>query len=68
VGILYKPTKPALFAVLVLPYAFVASVTVLLMPYLLRTHGATVDQIAAIVAVANLPTIWSGSRATRTKC
>jgi MFS transporter, PAT family, beta-lactamase induction signal transducer AmpG len=56
---LHQPTKPALFALLVLPYAFTASVTVLLMPYLLRKHGASVDQIAGIVAVANLPTIWA---------
>ena len=44
---------------LVLPYAFTASVTVLLIPYLLRKHGATVDQIGGIVAVANLPMIWA---------
>jgi MFS transporter, PAT family, beta-lactamase induction signal transducer AmpG len=43
----------------VLPYAFTASITVLLMPYLLRKGGATVDQIAGIVAVASLPTIWA---------
>lgn len=46
-----------------LPYAFTASVTVLLMPYLLRRNGATVEQMAAIVTVASLPTIsaflWS---------
>jgi MFS family permease len=52
-------TTHGLFAVLVLPYAFTASVTALLMPYLLRAHGAAVDEIAAIVAVANLPSIWS---------
>lgn len=33
--------------------------TVLLTPYLLRKHGATVDQIGGIVAVANLPMIWT---------
>ena len=50
---------PALFAVLVLPYAFTTSVTVVLMPYLLRKYGVPVDQIATIVVIANLPTIWS---------
>ena len=50
---------PALFAVLVLPYAFTTSVTVLLMPYLLRKHGISVDRISSIVVVANLPLIWS---------
>src|SRR5678815_3005377 len=69
VGILFAPTEspqapqlhnaPALFAVLVLPYAFSISVTVLLMPYLLRGYGVSVDQIAKIVVVANLPSIWS---------
>jgi MFS transporter, PAT family, beta-lactamase induction signal transducer AmpG len=69
VGILFEPTEssptpqlhntPALFAVLVLPYAFTTSITVLLMPYLLRKYGISVDQIAKIVVVANLPTIWS---------
>ena len=53
------PHAPALFAVLVLPYAFTTSVTVLLMPYLLRKYGISVDQIAKIVVVANLPLIWS---------
>ena len=42
-----------------LPYAFTISVTVLLMPYLLRKYGISVDQIAKIVVVANLPAIWS---------
>jgi MFS family permease len=50
---------PALFAVLVLPYAFTNSVTVLLMPYLLRKNGMAVDQIAKIVAIALLPSVWS---------
>jgi len=69
VGILFAPTQslharpphnaPALFAVLVLPYAFTTSVTVLLMPYLLRKYGISVDQIAKVVVVANLPSIWS---------
>lgn len=67
--VLYEPTEPpqaatqrtapALFAVLVLPYAFTTSVTSLLVPYLLRKYGVSVDQIAGIVVVANLPSIWS---------
>jgi len=44
---------------LVLPYAFTISVTILLMPYLLRKYGISVDQIAKIVVVASLPAIWS---------
>jgi PAT family beta-lactamase induction signal transducer AmpG len=69
VGILFAPTKspyprqlhnpPALFSVLVLPYAFTTSVTVLLMPYLLRKYGMSVDRIASVVVVASLPSIWS---------
>jgi MFS family permease len=58
-----QEVKPPLFAVLVLPYAWTASVTALLIPYLLRKHDVPVDQIAGIVALANLPTIcaflWS---------
>jgi len=53
------PNAPALFAVLVLPYAFAVSVTVLLMPYLLRKYGMSVDEIAKVVVVASLPWIWS---------
>jgi MFS family permease len=45
--------------VLVLPYGFTSSVTVLLMPYLLRKYGMPVDQIAGVVAIAILPAIWS---------
>ncbi len=55
----HPPNPPALFAVLVLPYAFTTSVTILLMPYLLRKYGMSVDQIARIVVVSNLPLIWS---------
>ena len=43
----------------VLPYGFSTSVTVLLMPYLLRKAGMAVDQIAGITAIAILPAIWS---------
>jgi MFS family permease len=50
---------PALFGVLVIPYGFTSSVTVLLMPYLLRKSGMAVDQIANIVAIAMLPSIWA---------
>jgi hypothetical protein len=50
---------PALFAVLVLPYGFIGSVTLLLMPYLLRKNGMAVDRIATIVAIALPPSVWS---------
>src|SRR5215468_6364899 len=50
---------PALFAVLVLPYGFAGAVTGGLMPYLLRKNGMAVDQIATIVAIALLPSVWS---------
>jgi PAT family beta-lactamase induction signal transducer AmpG len=48
-----------LFGVVVLPYGFTGSVTVLLMPYLLRKYGMPVDQIAQVITIAILPTIWS---------
>ena len=50
---------PVLFAVLVLPYGFMSGVTALLMPYLLRKNGIPVDEIATIVAIALLPSVWS---------
>lgn len=51
--------SPALFAVLVLPYGFAGAVVATLMPYLLRKNGMPVDQIATIVAIALLPSVWS---------
>ncbi|HEU5020507.1 MAG TPA: MFS transporter [Bryobacteraceae bacterium] len=51
--------SPWLFGVVVLPYGFTTSVTVLLMPYLLRRYGMPVDRIAEISAIAILPAIWS---------
>jgi MFS family permease len=54
-----RHNAPALFAVLVLPYGFTNGVATLLMPYLLRKNGMPVDQIATIVAIALLPSVWS---------
>jgi MFS family permease len=54
-----RHNPPWLFGVLVLPYGFTSSVTVLLMPYLLRKYGVAVDHIANIMAIAILPTIWT---------
>ncbi len=50
---------PALFSILVLPYAFTSSVTVVLMPYILRKYNLPIDEIANIVVIASLPSIWS---------
>lgn len=44
---------------LVLPYGFTSSVTALLMPYLLRKAGVSVDHIAEIIAISLLPSIWT---------
>lgn len=44
---------------LVIPYGFTSAVTVILMPYLLRKYGVSVDQIAGVVAVSTIPAIWS---------
>ena len=55
----HRHNHPSLFALLVLPYAFTSSVTYLLMPYLLRKYGFAVNEIAGIVAVASIPSIWS---------
>jgi len=45
--------------VIVLPYGFTGTITSLLMPYLLRKYGMPVDQIAGVIAIAIVPTIWS---------
>jgi PAT family beta-lactamase induction signal transducer AmpG len=50
---------PWLFGVLVMPYGFSSGVSTILMPYLLRKYGVPVDQIAGVVAVSTLPSIWS---------
>lgn len=44
---------------LVLPYGFTNSITMLMMPYLLRKYGMAVNDIAGVVAIANIPAIWA---------
>jgi MFS family permease len=48
-----------LFGVLIIPYGFTNAVSTILMPYLLRKNGVEVGQIAGVVAIASLPSIWS---------
>lgn len=44
---------------LIIPYGFTNAVSTILMPYLLRKNGVEVGQIAGVVAIASLPSIWS---------
>lgn len=49
-----------LFGLLAVPSGFgYWGVNALLIPYLLRQHGVTVDRIAGVVAVATIPSVWS---------
>ncbi|HLI86066.1 MAG TPA: MFS transporter [Bryobacteraceae bacterium] len=50
---------PWLFAILSLPYGLGNAIITILIPYLLRKQGVPVDRIAAVVAIATAPTIWS---------
>lgn len=50
---------PWLFGLLILPGGFTGAVITLLMPYLLRKYGMSVDQIAKILAIAFIPAVWS---------
>jgi MFS transporter, PAT family, beta-lactamase induction signal transducer AmpG len=54
-----KHNPPWLFGVLCLPYGLGNAIITILIPYLLRKQGVPVDRIAAVVAVANVPTIWA---------
>lgn len=49
---------PWLFSILILPSGFATGVTSILIPYLLRKYGVSVDRIAGVVAIANSPMIW----------
>lgn len=51
---------PWIFGFLAAPCGiFYWGVSALLVPYLLRRHGVSVDRIATVVAVASLPNVWS---------
>lgn len=55
-----KPyNAPWLFGILIIPYGFTSAVSTILMPYLLRKNGVAVGEIAGVVAIASLPSIWS---------
>ena len=51
---------PWLFGLLALPGGIAGwGVNALLLPYMLRKHGVAVDSIAAVLAIASLPNVWS---------
>jgi hypothetical protein len=51
---------PSIFGFLAAPIGvFYWGVSALLVPYLLRRHGVPVDPIAAVVAIASIPNVWS---------
>jgi MFS family permease len=49
---------PWLFGLLSLPYGVFNNVTTILMPFLLRKHGVSVDRIAEVVAISYIPSVW----------
>ena len=52
----YNP--PWLFGILTLPYGAFNGVLTVMIPFLLRKHGVSVDRIADVVAVAAIPNFW----------
>ena len=49
---------PWLFGLLTLPYGAFNGMMSMLIPFLLRKHGVTVDRIANVVAIAAIPNFW----------
>jgi PAT family beta-lactamase induction signal transducer AmpG len=65
------PTEPAsgaspapqynpawLFGILSVPYGTFNALITILMPFLLRQHGVSVDRISGVVAIAAIPNFW----------
>ncbi|HEY5063085.1 MAG TPA: MFS transporter [Gemmatimonadaceae bacterium] len=53
-----RPPQPWLFGLASLPYGIFNGILVLSLPYLLRTHGVSVQRIASVSAVVQAPAIW----------
>src|SRR5258706_4608306 len=53
-----KHNSPWLFGFLGIPNGLSNAIIVLLMPYVLRRQGVSVDRIAEIVALASIPNVW----------
>jgi MFS transporter, PAT family, beta-lactamase induction signal transducer AmpG len=49
---------PWLFGVLSIPYGTANAVITILLPYVLRKHGVAVEQIASVIAIASIPSVW----------
>ena len=47
-----------LFGILSIPYGSFNAVITVLMPFLLRKHGVSVDRISGVVAIAAIPNFW----------
>jgi len=53
-----KHNSPWLFGILGIPNGLSNAIIVILMPYVLRKQGVSVDRIAEIVALASIPNVW----------
>jgi MFS family permease len=53
-----RENPPWLFGLLSMPYGIQTNVSAVLIPFLLRQHGVSVDRIAEVVAVSTIPTVW----------
>ncbi len=47
-----------LFGILSIPYGTFNALITILMPFLLRQHGVSVDRISGVVAIAAIPNFW----------
>ncbi len=54
-----KHNSPWLFGVLAIPIGLSNAIIVILMPYVLRRQGVSVDRIAEVVALASIPNVWA---------
>jgi PAT family beta-lactamase induction signal transducer AmpG len=54
-----KRNSPWLFGILAIPLGLSNAIIVVLMPYVLRKQGVSVDRIAEIVALASIPNVWA---------
>ena len=53
-----RENPPWLFGILNVPYGTFNAITTLLIPFLLRNRGFPVNEIANVVAISSIPTVW----------
>ena len=58
-----EPTAPSenppwLFGILSIPYGTFNGIIIVLIPFFLRKHGVSPDQIANVIAISSIPNVW----------